>query len=259
MSREAAAGSCSGRESQDWNERQLAQSVSAPRWRLWRYERPIILVGRSQRRVWPERSSRDGIGVFARASGGGAVLAGPWLLGLSVALPAGHPLAGTGPVEGYRWLGETLAAVLMGLGVCVARALSPAELRRVPFGRPDSLAWACFGGLSAWEVVAGGRKIAGLAQVRRREGVLLVAGVLLSPPPWAQLCRGLGQAQSDAIRLRERTTSLEEEAPAPIAQRTVEARVARAVRASLRTARAAPESAGSAPVPTPEARVGANN
>eukprot|EP01034_Spumella_vulgaris_P044296 gene44296-55086_t len=38
------------------------------------------------------------------------------------------------------------------------------------------LGWACYGGYSPWEVVVGRRKLVGLAQVRRRGGVLLVAG-----------------------------------------------------------------------------------
>ncbi|MDR9892950.1 hypothetical protein O7047_22380, partial [Pseudenterobacter timonensis] len=85
------------------------------------------------------------------------------MLSLSVVLPNDHPLAAVGLVESYRWLGQLIAAELGAL--CIpAEALAPAAL-------PPSdgqLHWACFGGLSPWEVVVAGRKIAGLAQRRCR-------------------------------------------------------------------------------------------
>jgi lipoate-protein ligase A len=80
----------------------------------------------------------------------------------------------------------------------------------------DTLKWACFGGLSPWEVVVGQRKIVGLAQVRRRTGVLLASGTLISPPDWPLLCDALGSDPADAARLRACTTSCAEELGAPL-------------------------------------------
>jgi lipoate-protein ligase A len=132
------------------------------------------------------------------------------LIGLSAALPTAHPLAQGGPVASYRWLGEALVHALNDAGVTAAQALAPDAVRGVP--AEPALAWACFGGLSPWEAVVDGRKITGLAQVRRRTGVLLVAGVLLEVPPWWQLCAALGRPAHEARLLGARTTAASEHA-----------------------------------------------
>lgn len=190
---------------QRWNDAALAQPVAAPAWRLWTYARPAVVLGRSQRAWAADAAAASPLEVVVRAAGGGAVLVGPWMLGLSALLPAAHPLATSTPVASYRWLGEGVADALHEVGVGDAQALSPEAVReRQPPGAPPD--WACFGGLSPWEVVAGGgRKIAGLAQVRRRAGVLLVAGVLLDAPPWPVLCRALRRDAVESERLRRTT------------------------------------------------------
>jgi lipoate---protein ligase len=187
-----------------WNESQLEHSFAAPVLRLWRYDAPAVVLGCSQRRLLATIVDSSGLPVLLRGSGGGAVLVGPWMLGLSVALPTGHPLVQAGPVPTYRWLGEALTRVLRRFDVD-AVALPPAALGdRRPV---ESLDWACYGGLSPWEVVAGDRKIVGLAQVRRRHGVLLVGGLLLDEPGWQQLCHVLGRPLEQADTLRHCTTS----------------------------------------------------
>lgn len=192
-----------------WHEDALAEPVVAPRWRLWHYDAAEIVLGCSQRAWWSERDA--GVPMRVRSSGGGAVLVGPWMIGLSAVLPPAHQRVAAGLVPSYRWLGEAIAAALQQIGVG-AGALPPAALAA---GRgaagPD---WACFGSLSPWEVVVGGRKIAGLAQTRRRHGVLLVTGVLLAPPPWALLSAALGRPPADALQLANATTSCAEQLPA---------------------------------------------
>jgi lipoate-protein ligase A len=194
---------------QRWNEAQLLQPPARPVARLWHYDAPAVVLGCSQRRLLATVDDGSGLPVLLRDSGGGAVLVGPWMLGLSVALPAAHALVRGGPVPSYRWLGEALAGVLQRFGIA-ATALPPAALA-APCA-DDPLAWACYGGLSPWEVVAQDRKLIGLAQVRRRAGVLLVGGLLLAPPPWTLLCRVLGRSETDARALAARTTSVQETA-----------------------------------------------
>ena len=199
-----------------WNEQQLALPVRTPAWRLWRYRQPMVVLGCSQRRLLGDADDAAGTGVLVRESGGGAVLTGPWMLGLSVALPNDHPLAAVGPVDSYRWLGQQIALVLQGIGLHGAHAISPEWLRLSrESGAPhtaDGIDWACFGGLSPWEVLAAnGRKLVGLAQVRRRAGVLLVGGLLLEPSPWTVLCRTLKRTDEDALRLSRITTSCRDE------------------------------------------------
>lgn len=189
--------------------------MPAPRWRVWTYDSPAIVLGCSQRHLRDQLEPRVAgpCAVLDRESGGGAVLTGPWLLGLSVVLPPAHAWLAKGLLESYRHLGELHAQVLAGLGVS-ATALPPSQLP----AHQSALAaaglpvceWACFGNLSPWEVVdAQGRKLVGLAQRKRQHGTLLVAGTLLSAPDWDLLCAALGRPQ-DAALLRQRTVSCEE-------------------------------------------------
>lgn len=200
-------------EEQSWNRDQLAQPVTAAQWRLWHYEQPAIVLGCSQRVAYARLLAMPGgppMEVLLRESGGGAVLTGPWMLGLSLALPIGHPWLGQGLLESYRHLGQLFTELLIAHGV-PARTLPPTELpaqQAALIARGlQVLDWACFGNLSPWEVVdAQGRKLVGLAQRRRQTGVLLVAGLLLTEPLWASLCDALGQGK-DVDVLRQRTVS----------------------------------------------------
>ena len=184
---------------QAWNGRAL-RAPPRPSWRVWRYREPALVLGVSQRELQALAAAAP-LAVLRRRAGGGAVLAGPWMLGLSVALPAGHALARDGLLACYRWLGQALAQALS-FGGAHCRALAPHELGARPAAARD---WACFGSLSPWEVVCDGRKIAGLAQVRTPGCVLLAAGVLLQRPDWELLCRALRQPPREALRLERAT------------------------------------------------------
>jgi len=209
-------------DEQRWNEAALAAPARQPAWRLWAYSEPAVVLGRSQRAWARDRGPRPE--VLVRSAGGGAVLVGPWMLGVSALLPTTHALVAGGAVPSYRWLGEALALALQRCGVD-ALALSPEALRARRGGRPAPAPdWACFGGVSPWEVLVGERKIAGLAQVRRREGVLLVAGILLCRPPWELLCERLGQGADEALRLARATTSLADAQPTSASPRGAAAR-----------------------------------
>lgn len=191
---------------QSWIASALSEPVLAPRLRIWTYLRPAVVLGRSRRadEIVEEEAARAGLQLCIRPSGGGAVLAGPWLLGASVILPPQHALVTASIPRSFRWLGEAHAFWLRDIGVA-ARAVGTPSV-----SDDKALSWACFGSLSHWEVEAGGRKIVGLAQARRRHGVLLSAGVLLSPPPWEVLCEVLGQDAAQASALARRTISCSE-------------------------------------------------
>ncbi len=199
---------------QRWNDEALARQVTQPAWRVWLYQQPAIVLGRSQRSLQSGIEAQDSMEILSRASGGGAVLVVPWMLGLSVALPNEHPVASGGAVNTYRWLGEGIARVLSQIGVD-AWAISPAALlvHRAESSSPV-VDWACFGSLSPWEVLVGKRKIGGLAQVRRRQGILLVAGILIEAPPWELLADCLGKPAMHAYCLSELTTNCAEFCPA---------------------------------------------
>ena len=71
---------------------------------------------------------------------------------------------------------------------------------------------ACFGGLSPYEVLAGGRKVVGLSQARRRQGTLLQAGVLLDLDA-ARLARLLDGGDRLAADLTAAAAGLRERVP----------------------------------------------
>ena len=208
---EAVLHAVSAVEEQDWNERALLDPLTVPAWRLWTYVQPAVVLGLSQRALLLRGGNRDvAPPVIVRGSGGGAVLVGPWMLGVSVALPALHPLVRGGPVASYAWLGRGIVRALEEVGVR-SHALSPDALRALHVHRPAAAPdWACFGSLSPWEVLAHGRKLVGLAQIRRRQGVLLAAGILLRAPPWTALCERLGYPLEEAARLLLCTISCED-------------------------------------------------
>lgn len=181
--------------------------LSAPRWRVWTFDAPAVVLGCAQRAQleaartrWPQDWE-----LLLRPSGGGAVLTGPWMVSCSVALPAAHPwLQGRLP-DSYQGLGALHVDVLQRLGL-PCRALPSDEVAAANARLGPPVAWACYGSLAPWEVVdlAQGRKLVGLAQRRQRHGVLLVAGTLVTPPDWALLCAALGQ-QGDLATLQRRT------------------------------------------------------
>jgi lipoate-protein ligase A len=209
--------------------------VTAPQWRIWTYAAPAIVLGCSQRALRPalEAQLRGRLPVVEREAGGGAVLTGPWLLGLSLVLPPGHAWLSGGLLPSYQNLGQLHVEALQALGIGV-RAVPPPELpsRQSP-REPDPLAWACFGGLSPWEVVdAQGRKLVGLAQRRRQTGALLVAGTLLCPPDWPLLCEAHARAH-DAALLCQRTVSCEQLLGRPLPAASVSAVLTRRLRQAL--------------------------
>lgn len=196
----ATTASVDAAQEQAWNELQLAAQVARPAARLWRYPQAAVVLGRSQHGLLASLDTTRHR-IIERAAGGGAVLVGPWILGCSVALPVAHPLLdGASIADSYRWLGEIFVAAFAAHGVA---AISVA--RAQTWKAPHHLAWACFAGMSPWEVAVGTRKLVGFAQRRSRHGVLLVAGALLAPVPWQLLCEALQRPASEALELASGT------------------------------------------------------
>jgi lipoate-protein ligase A len=198
--RRASAG-----DQMDWIAAALAQPIGAPAISVWAYTAPAVVLGRSQR-LTPEiaqRAATAGVPVRSSPAGGSAVLAGPWMLGAAVLLPPGHPSIGPSIPQSFRWFGVAHAAWLRRHGVDAMASPAPAPAQP----GDEELDWACFASVSRWEVVAGSGKIVGLAQARRRNGVLLMSAVLLQPPPWALLCNVMDKPLSHAAVLACKTSS----------------------------------------------------
>lgn len=195
----------SAQAEQDWIATRMGDDADGVCWRVGNYSSPAVILGCSQsgrHQAAHHRAQAHGIELVLRSSGGGAVLAGPGLLSVAMVFPAGHRLVVNGPMAAYRWLGCLHAGVLRDAGLpAVAIAPAAIEARAGPV-------WACFGGLSPWEVTVDGRKIVGLAQRRAQGKVLLVSGTLVQTPDWPMLCRIVGEPEADADSLHRCTVAV---------------------------------------------------
>ncbi len=158
----------------------LDNGVQAPSATMWSYSSVALILGRSQKSgaAMLERAREEAIDVVVRAAGGGAVIAGPWMCSHTVLLPTDHAVAKLSLPRSYEVIGEAWRRALGRLGI----ATDIAPRARAGIGGVDQAGqWACFASLSCGELVGpGNRKIVGLAQVRRRNGVAICAGLLLT-------------------------------------------------------------------------------
>ncbi len=171
-----------------------------------------LFLGSSQRPAEVDLTAAGdaAISVHKRGSGGTAVYADAGHLWLDVALPAGHHLLLPDMTESYRWFGEVWARALAEAGIG-ARVVAPPEARALNARLDREVRRACFGGVSPYEVLVGDRKIVGLAQVRRRQGGLLQAGVYTTwePECVSNVIAGTPQERQERTRLlRERAVGL---------------------------------------------------
>jgi lipoate-protein ligase A len=137
--------------------------------RVYRWARPTLSFGRHESvrgRFAPERLDALGIGAVRRPTGG-RVLLHDREVTYSVTAPAaeGEPLTAS-----YRRINALLVRALALIGVAVTEAPSG------PARRPGGA--ACFAEPSGGELVTGGRKLVGSAQLRER-GALLQHGSIL--------------------------------------------------------------------------------
>ncbi len=137
---------------------------------------PTVVFGSTTSREAFELDAfaRRGLRTAQRGSGGGAVVVAPGAqVWIHCYLPAGDPLVDTHLGRSFLWLGDAVAEALGALGVAevavVRERLIPTPLSQL----------VCFAGWGWGEVGVAGRKVAGLAQRRRRDGVMLQLAVLL--------------------------------------------------------------------------------
>lgn len=164
-----------------------------PTLRWYRTADPALVLGRGQRTL----STTADLPVVTRHSGGGAVLMNVHLLCLDVLIPAGHRWLEGGVGAVFAPVGASWADALRAVGVAdVGVHRDPSAARRQGDAREQLLAAVCYATLGRGEVTAGGRKLVGLAQRRRRPGALVQCGLLRRWRP-ARLLAALGADPDD--------------------------------------------------------------
>lgn len=140
--------------------------------RLYRWNPPTLSFGRNEpvAALYDEAAiARRGIATVRRPTGGKAV----WH-DQEVTYAVAAPIAAFGSLrDAYCAIHVRLADALRRIGI--ETALAPARPPAHPSARPTS----CFASPVGGEILAGGRKLVGSAQVRRRDAFLQHGSILL--------------------------------------------------------------------------------
>lgn len=188
-----------------------------PTLRWYRSLGTAIVLGRGQ--APPPSAGASDVRLLTRGSGGGAVLLDPCMLSLDVALPSGHPLLDGDVATVFAHVGRAWVAGLGDLGITGLRIHEgPGTATRRGDARARLLAAVCYATVGRGEVLAGDRKLVGLAQRRRRPGALVQCGLLRRWQP-GPLLAALG-ASTDDPEIEQAAIGLDdltEDAPADAA------------------------------------------
>jgi lipoyl(octanoyl) transferase len=182
--------------------------------RLYRFDPPCLSLGRNEAAGAYDRAAiaRLGVDVVRRPTGGRAV----WHEHeLTYAVAA--PVAAFGsPRRAYRAIHERIAAALRGLGADATLALHRPPLPSTALHHPAS----CFALPVGGEVLVGGRKIVGSAQVRRGRAFLQHGSILLGGSQQmirVVSCEPRGARETTLAAALGRTASFEEVVDAVVA------------------------------------------
>jgi lipoate---protein ligase len=166
------------------DEAMLSEVGAEPVERWWVASSPAIVVGLGLRHrlasiIDLERCREAGVDVLDRRAGGGAVLVDSHMLCGAICVPIG--MVSSDLTESYRWIADRLLSMVPGRRVEIAEGRADVAALRA---RDDPVAKlllsTCYGALSPHEIVdSEGRKLVGLAQIRRRHAALFQFGILL--------------------------------------------------------------------------------
>lgn len=191
----------------------LNAGVSRPQVLLWQYDTPAIIMGCSQRpdEAQLQSAERAGLPIMRRGSGGGAVMAGPWMLSVTLFIPEAHEIGSLNIIKIFSWLEKIWIQALNDCGVDCKGVDKTLIDQSKQIAKQQEVQWACYGSLSHGEVVSpDGRKLVGLAQIRKRKGVALVSGLQLYPCDWHVLCDVVANDPSKAAVLDGLNTDAEQ-------------------------------------------------
>ena len=189
--------------------RAVAAALVPPTLRFYAWEPPSLSLGRAQPATDVDLQALQaaGFGLVRRPTGGKAILHVDELT-YSVVVLEREPRVAGGIVDSYRRLSAGLIRGLERLGV----ANLAADRKADNHGLEGPV---CFEVPSDYEITAGGRKLAGSAQMRA-QGVVLQHGSLPLYGDITRICRVLA-AHPDPARVRARATTVEEALGRPVA------------------------------------------
>lgn len=184
----------------------VAEGQAPPTLRFFAWAPPCLSLGYAQplEDVDPDRLRARGWDLVRRPTGGRAILHTDELT-YSVIAPMDEPRVTGGVVESYRQLSAGLLRGLELLGLAAQAEKKRGPNPQTPSPSPQPLP-VCFEVPSDYEITAGGRKLLGSAQVRKR-GVVLQHGTLPLTGDLARICDALrfeSQAERDRVQARVR-------------------------------------------------------
>jgi len=110
------------------------------------------------------------------------------MLSITVFIPPDHPVAQQNIIEVFSWLEQIWSDSLRAGGVPCRGVDQAMSDNSKTISQQQDLKWDGYASLSHGEIVSDdGRKLVGLAQIRKRKGVALVSGLHLCPSDWSLL------------------------------------------------------------------------
>ena len=193
---------------------EVGRNFAPPTLRLYSWLGESMILGAGQRAEEIDLAvcRAHGIALLRRISGGTAVLHHEKTISFQLTFPSTHPFIAEDVHVNYRRFAELIVAVLAQLEI--VSTWTPLDVARND-RPPDGLASVCFSSLAPYEITARGRKLVGLAQVKRGRATSL-QGMIYQSFEAAKsvqlLPRGDRSVEELEHDLVERTTDLRNEA-----------------------------------------------
>jgi lipoate-protein ligase A len=185
----------------------IGRDESLPTLRLYAWEPACLSLGHTQpfADVDVPRLREHGWEVVRRVTGGRAILHTDELT-YSVTGHADDPILAGGVLESYNRLAQALLLAVQELDL-------PVEMKEHAGSSTVNTNPVCFEVPSTYEITAGGKKLIGSAQARKKEGVLQHGSLPLTGE-LARICQALkfesdARREQAAQRLLERATTVE--------------------------------------------------
>jgi lipoate-protein ligase A len=185
----------------------VERGESPPTLRLYAWTPPCLSLGHAQpfADVDVARLNAHGWEVVRRLTGGRAILHTDELT-YAVIAPANEPRVEGSVLESYNRLAQALLRAVNSLGV-------PVEMKEEKGSETKTPNPVCFEVPSTYEITAGGKKLIGSAQARRKAGVLQHGSLPLTGD-LTRICQALvfedeAAREAAARRLLQRATTVE--------------------------------------------------